>query len=106
MKDNINYPAHYLRGKIEVHDFIADQGCDWDAGNVLKYVCRYRDKGGLEDLLKAQWYLNSLIRRYKNECDRALLADGPICPAPQEDREVRDTDSSGGGASTQLPLPF
>ena len=40
-------------------------------GNVVKYVTRYRMKNGLEDLLKAQWYLERLIRDYnkgeKNE---------------------------------------
>jgi hypothetical protein len=30
-------------------------------GNVIKYVTRYKMKNGLEDLKKAQWYLNRLI---------------------------------------------
>lgn len=84
MSDQVNYPKHYLKGRIEVHDFILDQKFGWDAGHVVKYISRYRDKGGLEDLLKAQWYLNSLIRRYKDESESALLADGPICPAPKQ----------------------
>ena len=62
-EDLINHPKHYTQGKIEVHSFILDQQLPWDAGNVVKYVCRYRFKGGLEDLLKARWYLNSLIRK-------------------------------------------
>ena len=66
MNDMITHPKHYMQGKIEVHTFIIDQKLDWDAGNVLKYICRYPYKGGLEDLLKARWYLNSLIRRYKH----------------------------------------
>lgn len=33
----------------------------FDAGNVIKYICRWKNKNGLEDLKKAQWYLNHLI---------------------------------------------
>jgi len=36
-------------------------------GNILKYVWRYDYKGGLEDLQKAQWYLNKLIEVYKEK---------------------------------------
>jgi hypothetical protein len=31
-------------------------------GNIIKYVTRYKDKGGLEDLKKAEWYLTRLIK--------------------------------------------
>ena len=31
-------------------------------GNVIKYICRWKEKNGLEDLKKAQWYLNRLIK--------------------------------------------
>jgi hypothetical protein len=30
-------------------------------GNVVKYVCRYKDKSGIQDLRKARWYLDKLI---------------------------------------------
>jgi hypothetical protein len=30
-------------------------------GNVIKYVTRYKDKNGIEDLMKAKWYLERLI---------------------------------------------
>lgn len=36
-------------------------GADFAAGNVIKYVGRYRRKNGLEDLKKAKWYLDRLI---------------------------------------------
>lgn len=60
-KDPTN-PQYYKTGKIEVIDFIEDQQLGFHAGNVIKYVCRYRNKNGLEDLKKARWYLNRLIR--------------------------------------------
>jgi hypothetical protein len=58
-KDNIN-PDHYKRGDIEVIDFILDQNFNYLEGNIIKYISRYKDKNGLEDLKKAQWYLNRL----------------------------------------------
>ena len=64
MTDAINKPDHYTKGNIEVIDFIEDQNLDFRAANVIKYICRYRYKGGLEDLLKAMWYLERLISKY------------------------------------------
>lgn len=60
--DMINHPPHYTTGKIEVLDFILDQKFGYLDGQVIKYMCRYRHKGNaLEDLKKAQFYLNKLI---------------------------------------------
>ena len=60
----VNHPSHYNKGKIEVIDFIEDQGLSFHLGNVIKYVARAGAKGDkLEDLKKAQWYLD----RYINE---------------------------------------
>lgn len=61
--DNVNRPAHYTSGKIEVLDFIEDKGFGYLAGQVIKYVARYRLKNGLEDLQKAEFYLKRLIKR-------------------------------------------
>ena len=65
--DMVNKPPHYNQGKIEVSDFIIDQKLDFLAGNIIKYVSRYRFKNGVEDLKKAQWYLNKLI---ENESEK------------------------------------
>ena len=59
IRDTIN-PSHYKKGNIEVIDFILDQNFNYLEGNIIKYVSRYKDKNGLEDLKKAQWYLNRL----------------------------------------------
>lgn len=60
----VNHPSHYNKGRIEVIDFIEDQGLSFHLGNVIKYVARAGAKGDeLEDLKKAQWYLD----RYINE---------------------------------------
>ena len=70
MADVINHPQHYTRGRIEVIDFIEDKGLNFNLGNVIKYVARAGhkkssgksvDAKALEDLKKAQWYLNREI---------------------------------------------
>lgn len=61
MADNINHPAHYTGGKLEVIDAIEGMGLGFHAGNVVKYVARYKLKNGVEDLKKAEWYLRRLI---------------------------------------------
>ena len=70
--DNVNAPAHYLHGRKETIDVISDCMTDDEyhgylKGNILKYVSRYKFKGEpLEDLKKAQWYLNRLIQEVNN----------------------------------------
>lgn len=60
--DPVNKPSHYLQGKIEVIDFIEDQSFGFLAGQVIKYVARYRFKNNpVEDLKKAEFYLKRLI---------------------------------------------
>ena len=64
MKDKIN-PDHYKRGGIECIQ-ISEQ-MNFNLGNVIKYVFRCDEKGGITDLEKAQWYLNRELLRRKNE---------------------------------------
>ncbi|WP_311775085.1 DUF3310 domain-containing protein [Listeria seeligeri] len=68
--DNINNPAHYTSGGIETLDYIKAKVADYPSyavGNILKYVSRYEHKNGLEDLKKAQFYLNDLIKEMESE---------------------------------------
>lgn len=61
-KDMVNSPKHYTFGKIEVITVIDDWGLGFYEGQVIKYIGRAKHKGNeLEDLKKAQWYLNRLI---------------------------------------------
>lgn len=62
MSDNVRHPSHYADKRIEVIDYIRDtlsgEGfIDYCIGNVIKYVSRWRKKGGIEDLEKAEVYL-------------------------------------------------
>ena len=55
-------PDYYKRGNIEVTDFIIDQSMSFLEGNIVKYLARYKEKSGIEDLRKARWYLEKLIQ--------------------------------------------
>ncbi len=56
-------PKHY-NIKIEPRDYITKNKLDFNEGNIIKYITRYKQKNGLEDLKKAQDYLNYLIGLY------------------------------------------
>ena len=57
--------THYLRA-IQPWDFIAANGIGFFEGNVIKYVTRWRDKAGVDDLKKARHYLDKLIELEEN----------------------------------------
>ena len=57
---------HYLRA-IQPWDFIAAYGIGFFEGNVIKYVTRWRDKAGVDDLKKARHYLDKLIELEENK---------------------------------------
>ena len=64
--DSVEKPAHYASGEIECIDAMRAQMSREEfeghmKGNVIKYMWRWRDKGGVESLKKARWYLNKLI---------------------------------------------
>ena len=64
-QDKIN-PSYY-RKKIEVTDFIIEYEMNFLEGNIIKYVTRYKNKNGIEDLKKAKWYLDKLIKQKEKE---------------------------------------
>ena len=72
--DMVSHPPHYQsKAGLEVIDVIEAFTADLkgieatDTGNVIKYICRWYSKNGVEDLEKAQWYLNHLINHIKNK---------------------------------------
>ena len=76
--DMINHPNHYqMKNGLEVIEII-DAVTDVKAyckGNIIKYVCREDKKNGIEDLKKADWYIQYLIdykqKELKGEIDAA-----------------------------------
>lgn len=70
--DMVNHPPHYQSETgLEVIDVIEAFTMDLkgieatDTGNVIKYICRWKGKNGLQDLEKAKWYLEHLIAHVK-----------------------------------------
>ena len=68
MNDPVNHPAHYTAGGVECIDAITaalacqiDPVSAWLTGQVIKYLWRWPQKNGAEDLRKARWYLERLI---------------------------------------------
>lgn len=55
-------PSHYKKG-IETWDYTDSWNMDFLEGNIIKYVTRWKDKNGIEDLMKANQYLLHLIER-------------------------------------------
>lgn len=67
-KDNVNSPPHYNHNHKGVECIAAIEAAltpeefeGYLHGNIMKYIWRYKYKNGVEDLKKAQWYLNKLI---------------------------------------------
>ena len=63
MPSNVDHPAHYNVGDIETIDYLKSLGIaeDFCIGNAIKYLSRYKQKNGIEDLKKAQWYLTWVL---------------------------------------------
>jgi|LULK01.1.fsa_nt_gb hypothetical protein len=71
MTDNIN-PHYYKNKAIETIDAIEsqltkDEFIGYLKGQIWKYLARHREKNGIEDLKKAKWYLDTLIKKSMNE---------------------------------------
>lgn len=67
MANNVEHPTHYNQGWIECIDAIkaaavGKSGIEsFCVGNAIKYLWRYEEKNGLEDVKKAAWYISRLI---------------------------------------------
>jgi hypothetical protein len=59
--------AHYAVKAIQPWDYIIANNLGYLEGNIVKYVSRWKDKGGIEDLKKAQHYLQKLIETHDKE---------------------------------------
>lgn len=66
VEDYINHPKHYTSHPSGVEVIQITEHLNFCLGNVIKYILRHTHKNGLEDLKKAQWYLNREIKRLEN----------------------------------------
>lgn len=65
-KHSIKKQKHYTQYQIQPMEFIGKNNIGYIEGNIIKYVCRYKLKNGIEDLHKAAHYLEKLIERETN----------------------------------------
>ena len=69
MDDPVNHPSHYTQGGIECIDALeaATSGLTGIeavcTANAIKYLWRWRQKNGIQDLEKARWYINRMIAK-------------------------------------------
>lgn len=82
----VSHPAHYQSETgLEVIDVIEAFTFDLkgieatDTGNILKYMCRWKQKNGLQDLKKAMWYLTHLIEHVEKD-EKVNQEDIPNVP--------------------------
>ena len=83
-------PAYYQRGRIEVWDFIRDQGLPFHLGNAIKYICRAGHKDSYEqDLQKAIHYLENELQHATRGGIQARIRDS-VQPCPTFNTEDFD----------------
>lgn len=82
-ESRIAHPAHYQTSNgletIDVMEAFTEDMAGYEAvctSNVLKYICRWKKKNGLEDLKKAEWYLKRLIEHIESSEAVVYSADG------------------------------
>lgn len=62
LANNIQHGGdHYQRKRIQPWDYIEANGLGFFDGNAIKYLTRWKDKNGIEDLKKARHYIDKLI---------------------------------------------
>ena len=71
--DMVNHPAHYTQGGIECIDAlkaatVSKTGIEAVCtANAIKYLWRYEEKNGIEDVKKARWYIDRLIKELEEK---------------------------------------
>ena len=66
--DMVSHPKHYTQGNIECIDAlkaatVGKRGIEAVCvANVIKYLWRYEEKNGIEDVRKAKWYIERLLK--------------------------------------------
>ena len=91
--DLVNQPPHYTHAAIEVIDLIEIFNLDFREGSAVKYILRWRHKGGIQDLEKAIWYIRRII---------AHEQEGPGSTAP---RDLKEELSRARGLGGEDPEP-
>ena len=78
---------HYIEKAVQPWDYIIANQMGYLEGNIIKYISRYKDKGGIDDLIKASHYLEKLIEVTINERVQEV-ADSKTVVAGKETNQV------------------
>lgn len=101
----VSHPRHYIRGGMETIDVITafTEGLEgieaYDTGAILKYICRWKQKGGVQDLEKAMWYTQHLIDHVRAERPRTVKVVAETAEEAEAGRKyvgevVRDSETA------------
>lgn len=63
--DMVNQPPHYMAHPSGVECIEITRHMNFNLGNAMKYIWRHSGKNGIEDLEKANWYIQDEIKRLK-----------------------------------------
>lgn len=69
--------GHYKTKAIQPVEYVHANGLGFIEGSVIKYVTRWRDKGGFSDLEKAKHFIELLIQLEQRRNALSLTTDGP-----------------------------
>jgi Protein of unknwon function (DUF3310) len=67
---------HYRKMKVQPIEFILANNIPYTEGCIIKYICRWRDKGGIKDLQKIKHYCDLLIESLPKEEDTTYIVIG------------------------------
>lgn len=79
MQENVNHPSHYTQGNVECIECLKSATVNkppFEAvcvANAIKYLWRYEEKGGIEDVDKALWYINRLRKELIDKSNQYTL---------------------------------
>lgn len=100
--DNVNHPSHYTAGGIECIDALkaATEGLEGIqavcTANAIKYLWRWRRENGAEDLKKAKWYIDRLLKELEPKKEDQPEGKPPLCREPHTCVTCKHADLSGG----------
>ena len=73
--NSVTTPSYYRNYAIKPIDFIVNNNIPFAEGCIIKYVVRWKQKNGIEDLKKAKVYLNKLIELSEQDSDKEGSSD-------------------------------
>lgn len=84
LQEKLGNQEHYTQFLIEPLEFIQANRLSFAQGNIIKYVCRYLSKNGIEDLIKARVYLDKLIEEAAKAEHEGSFKPAAVVPEEQE----------------------